>query len=236
MKGIEKHLFRLHQKIINDEQKFVYRDWALRGGFSKFKKDIEPIPEEKMDIVKKDESLPYCPENFKWIAIPKKEVVVVKRPFKLNRNCYTVDFNIKPYTDVDKSGIYKLSFDNGTFYIGSTKNFRSRIGCFVGSFNGTSRLHNKKFVSALLESNSVIFEVLYYMEDNLKDYETIEISKHISNPLLLNRSHDAHSNKGVKWTEEEKKSKRDTLVFKYKTGVLKADKRGRKKEESGCCY
>lgn len=60
----------------------------------------------------------------------------------------------------------------------------------------------KKLVS---ECESISFEVLEYTDqDACRAAENKYLANAVYDKYLLNRSFDAHSNKGCKWTEEEK--------------------------------
>ena len=78
-------------------------------------------------------------------------------------------------------------------------------------------------VLCMLASKEATFEILEVIDnmDSLKDKETELIKQFIGNPLLINRAYDAHSNKGIKWTQEEKDKTKNGLIEKYKKGLLK---------------
>lgn len=58
----------------------------------------------------------------------------------------------------------------------------------------------------LVGCSEITFEILQVVEDVslLREIETEFIRQFIGNPLLINRAFDAHSNKGIRWTQEEK--------------------------------
>lgn len=183
---------------------FVYKRWFGVGGLDNFKQDLMEYPSNKHMLSKLDSSKPFCPTNYKWVKKPK---MVIKNPrlliSKSVYTCYTLTMTVLSEMQRNRAGLYKLAFSNGCFYIGSSGNITKRISCWVGTFNGTSKTHNKNVIKCVANCDTATFEVLQYVEDlaTIKDLETIEIGKHIGNPLLLNRSHDANSNKNQEYID-----------------------------------
>lgn len=217
-----------------EDNDFVYKKWFGSNGVVFFKEDLKSYPPGLSFISKIDSEKPFSPQNFKWVVLPVKQIIRKPKKQREYIDCLTLKIHIKKDTDLSKSGIYKLSFSNGQFYIGSTSNLKIRLGCFATMFKGASKFHNKKMIIAVTESNSAEFEVLEYIFDSsiLKERETATIKKYFNNPLLINRSHDANSNKGIRWTDEEKNKTRNTLVKKFNEGLLTAPVH-RKKIPSG---
>lgn len=205
--------YKAYKRVFSSPDEFVYKRWFSDNGFMNFKEDILPPHSHGCSFVKIDITKPFSPTNYKWEERTKKIPV------------YTIDFIIDTSINLNNSGTYRITFDNGCFYIGSTKSFRKRISCFKGMFNGTGKMHNKKVIQCIVECNSVRFEVIEIINDQevMKDKETLLINSFIGNPLLLNRSFDAHSNKGIRWTEEEKINMRQALRAKYKKGLSEGD-------------
>lgn len=148
-----------------------------------------------------------------------------------NRN---TDFVLKGFTAelLNSAGVYKILFDNGYFYIGSTKNLKTRYSCWKTRFNNGKNLHNKKMYLGFNEA--VLIEYIFIKKEN--DHETAKKSEaeilllHKNNPLLINRSMDTNSNSGVTWTKEENEKRKMRLKYRFKIGELVAGKhnRGRK--------
>jgi hypothetical protein len=69
---------------------------------------------------------------------------------------------------------------------------------------------------------SVQFEILEYLSQDvdMKKREGEYIRENANNPLLLNRAHDPYSNRGIKWTKEEKEKTRRILIEKVKSGQI----------------
>lgn len=215
----------LHEKMKRDETaEFIYRKWFGLSGLENFKNDLISFPDKKHIVLKINPKEPFSPTNYKWVKKPIMPVTPKVYKQKTTRNCRTILFTIDETINQNKSGVYKITFNNGCFYIGSTGNFRKRIGCWTATFNGTSRMHNKLIIKCVAECSNCHFTVLEYMdatEDNLmKQKETEFIKEWVKDVRLLNRAHDASSNKGVRWTEEEKKKTKDALIAKYKSGEL----------------
>lgn len=100
--------------------------------------------------------------------------------------------------------VYKLMFDTGKYYIGSTSDLRNRAQVYNSNFT------HKKFNIKNLEyearkSGCCCVEVLEIITDisQLLSREDFFI-KLFCGGDILNRSKNAFSNKGIKWTEQEK--------------------------------
>lgn len=121
-------------------------------------------------------------------------------------------------TNLSQSGIYKVLFGD-YFYIGSTTNFKKRIStfrCVCGSNNPMG--YNKKMAYVLKFCCIIKFEIIMVVEDTslLKKIETDVIQMFKYSPFLINRSVDGNSNKGIKWTEEERNKITETTRNKRK--------------------
>lgn len=85
-------------------------------------------------------------------------------------------------------GVYKITFDDKWFYIGSTKDMYSRISRWKSQIKNKSRgltLSMRK----ILHVNSVIcFELIEQYEDDscIRIRETFFIQSFLNNPMLLN--------------------------------------------------
>lgn len=112
---------------------------------------------------------------------------------------------IVPEVIAEGACVYRVIFDTGLFYIGSTTSLKNRISFFLLNFK--SGLHlSKKFKYAVAASNTCSIEVLRPVHDEtmLKEMESQCIGSFKDNPLLINRSLNANSNSGVKWSESER--------------------------------
>lgn len=207
---------------IAESNEFVYRKWFGINGFEQFKKDIVSFPSTNYILDKINTECPFSPDNFKWAIKPPPLRVPENYKPRNSYGCYTLNFTIEENSlqHLLKSGVYKVTFNNGCFYIGSTSILRKRVSHFVAYFNGTSRMHNKKMIQCVVDCTSAVFEVLESGVDinKLREIENTFIQNNVDNPLLINRAHDAFSNKGIKWTDEEKKKAKDTLLKKYLAG------------------
>lgn len=197
--------YKEYYRMFHTSIGLVHKEWFIEGGFLNFLNDMGHPPKDgKYYIGKIDENGFIEPSNCCWV---KKKTCIV-------------DFEISK-EDKDKlnsAGIYILTFDNGCFYIGSTKNFKRRVSCFIGSFNGVSKMHNKRMSECLLDCKYVSFKIIKVIADaNIRvALEGVEIGKYIGNPLMLNRALDPTSNKGIRWTKEETDKTRNALKEKYK--------------------
>lgn len=109
---------------------------------------------------------------------------------------------IKPKFGVhDKpAGVYKITFDDTWFYIGSSTNLKNRIRKWIFSLS-TGKDFKSKNIKHILPGISVIkFEVIkiYATTSLIRSSETKHITKHWNNPLFLNRCPNAEKNTGLR--------------------------------------
>ena len=108
--------------------------------------------------------------------------------------------NCQEITESNKRCVYKLSFEDGSFYIGSTKNLRQRLSSYNQSFNKDNIGSINKLIAkkALIytEVNFSILEIIP-LDINTKHIEDIYLKENSNNPLLLNRSKSAYNNSGM---------------------------------------
>lgn len=97
------------------------------------------------------------------------------------------------------AGVYKLTFDDKWFYIGSSFNLKNRATTWRCKI--AKGLFKNKNIKHILPGVSVVkFEVIkvYATISLVRDAETRHIAKHWDNPLFLNRCPDAKSNVGIR--------------------------------------
>ncbi len=116
------------------------------------------------------------------------------------KNNSNLKFEMPPFKrGVVKSGVYKITIDDKWFYIGSTKNLRTRLGYWKTCIRIPSyRPMNMKKV---LRDNSVIrFEILKELAegDNLRAHEELFLKTVVDHANCLNRCPSAFSPKGIK--------------------------------------
>ena len=95
--------------------------------------------------------------------------------------------------------IYRLSFPDGSFYIGSTTNFRQRLSGYKSNFKNSIGNVNKLVAAKANIFDISFFEIIYRLEDNeqLLEIEDNYIKANVGNPLSLNRSKSAFNNSGM---------------------------------------
>lgn len=94
--------------------------------------------------------------------------------------------------------VYKMSFDTGYFYIGSSKKFKVRIGVWIGQIKRNAVLM-KVIKSELPKVKKVTFEIIEYTtSENRLQRETFHLELHKDNPFLMNRCPTAFSPKGLR--------------------------------------
>ena len=106
------------------------------------------------------------------------------------------------YPDITKDNrrcVYKLFFEDGSFYIGSTNNLSVRISGYKQAFKNSIGSVNKLIAAKSEIFTTIWFEVLEIVPLNVhpKEAEHAHIIKNSSNPLLLNRTRSAFNNSGM---------------------------------------
>lgn len=117
-----------------------------------------------------------------------------------NRVVFTWDISSIPSTNI--MCVYKITFNDGRFYIGSTRKLRVRLNSWrrdvkVGWVNKKIRFLVKDFSRVKVDVLEKIYDI-----QSLKIRETVYLQSNIGNPLLLNRQYDAISG-GFKKTKLE---------------------------------
>lgn len=122
--------------------------------------------------------------------------------------------------------VYRIIFDTGYFYIGSTNSLAKRVRAFQRAFKWGLHL-SKKFKEAVEASETATIEVLEGLtyEHSLRYVEEEYIRPHAGDPMLINRSISAKSNLGIRWTPEERR-----LVSQNGKGIPRLGS-GRKKRQ-----
>jgi hypothetical protein len=207
-------------RILDDKENMVYKRWVVENGFFNFLEDVGHAPDIDYALVKINKDGYYEPSNLMW-----------KR--KLNVAAVIEVAFISNYThaELKQAGVYRLVFDNGYFYIGSSKSLKTRLQLWKQAFK-IGRIHNKMMRKCVSDCKSISFEVLEYtMVDDCKPVENKYLAGFIGEKYLLNRSFDSHSNKGCKWTEDERLKMSEATKGKSKSPNRK--KRGPNKKKSG---
>lgn len=95
--------------------------------------------------------------------------------------------------------IYKLVFPDGSFYVGSTTNFRQRMSGYKSAFKNSIGTVNMLIANKARQFNTATFNILLKVpiEVNLRKAEDDCIKINATNPLLLNRSRSAFNNSGM---------------------------------------
>lgn len=103
---------------------------------------------------------------------------------------------------MQQSGIYRLDFPSGHFYIGQTANVLKRWRIHRSKFNyGAMQKHQSKLFNIWAKYGEPTFTVLAYCEiDEMTRIEQHLISHHWDNPLFANTNPDATTSRGVKRT------------------------------------
>lgn len=131
--------------------------------------------------------------------------------------------------------VYKVVFSNGCFYIGSTKNLKTRMLAFKSQVH--NKICNKNIITRCDGLPIIDIQILEPVNNisKLFEREDFYIKSSINNPDILNRSASAFSNKGIKWDSRDKSSKGikkseevKMKMRKPRSEAAKARMRGRK--------
>ena len=118
---------------------------------------------------------------------------------------YVFSIEIPEITDKNKIAVYRLSFDCGMFYIGSSINLKKRINQYRHNLSKRRDI-NKKLKAALMSHNSAKIEIIEVCcdEKEVRLREHFHIQENWGNPALLNRSKSAFSNRTQVFSEDER--------------------------------
>lgn len=108
--------------------------------------------------------------------------------------------------------VYKMSFDDGSYYIGSSAHLKQRMwGWKFKLESGVDK--NYKVTAAFKETTKIVFEILEIVDDPAlrKFREDGYIKINFGKPLCLNSASNAYTNHGVKMNPNKK---RNTSGFK----------------------
>lgn len=108
--------------------------------------------------------------------------------------------------------VYKMIFDDGSYYIGSATHLKQRMWGWKFKLNsGIDK--NYKVTAAFKATDKVVFEILEIVDDPVlrKFREDGYIKLNVGKPLFLNIASNAYTNHGIKQNPNKKKS---TFGFK----------------------
>lgn len=194
--GLSKSMaYRSYQSMIHSDKQICIRWCDKKNGFLNFLEDMGHPPNNNSLRKKNDDK---CFEKDNCIWLERKVPIPI-----INHNAHLL-FTSVPL-DKEGAGIYRIIFNTGYYYIGSTKNFRTRFIIYRTEFRKKVYGHSKKMNEAIQKSTNAIFEILEVIEESnsLKIREGFYLKKNNGNPFLINRAINPFSNKGVKWDREE---------------------------------
>lgn len=132
---------------------------------------------------------------------------------------------------MQQSGIYRLDFPSGHFYIGQSANVIKRWRQHKSKFkHGSMRRHHPKLTNIWVKHGEPLFSVLAYCEvDELTRVEQHLVSANWGNPLFANTNPDAATSRGVKRTHTPwQKGKKFTAEHRRNLSLAKQDVVGAK--------
>jgi len=107
---------------------------------------------------------------------------------------------IYPDIPLHTSGTYKIVFDDKWFYVGSSRNLRSRFATWRTILREPKGLKNKNIKTILPSISIVRFEIVrqYASRRHIRDAENRLLKKYWDDEQLLNRCPDAYSPKNMR--------------------------------------
>lgn len=107
-------------------------------------------------------------------------------------------------TNENRCCVYKITFDCGMFYIGSSLNLARRATQYRYNFYNRNDI-NKKLKAALNSHNSAVMDIIEICHDEktLRDREDYHIKQNFDNINILNRSNSSYSNRSKKTVDEK---------------------------------
>jgi len=95
--------------------------------------------------------------------------------------------------------VYRITFPDGYFYIGSTKNFKQRLSGYRSAFKNSIGNVNQLIAAKSREFDVCYMDIIERVVDYHDQYliENDSIEDNLGNPLLLNRSKNAFNNSGM---------------------------------------
>jgi len=95
--------------------------------------------------------------------------------------------------DYKISGVYKILFSDGSFYIGCSKHLRSRAAAWDSLLSGEKDISNEPIGSKMLNKineklNASLCIVELCSDTNLKDREAFYLNEENDNPLMLSQA------------------------------------------------
>ncbi len=104
--------------------------------------------------------------------------------------------------------VYLMSFEDGSFYIGSTANLKQRISQYKSAFKNSIGSVNKLIAAKIVQHSSVSFFILEVISSgiNPKTREDWWMKLYEGNNFLLNRRKSAFSNAGLTKSNAHKKN------------------------------
>ena len=104
-----------------------------------------------------------------------------------------------PNTALRLRCVYKIEFPDGSFYIGSTCDFRVRALSYRSMFKRKSSGVNSMILNKVYMFQSAIISIVEEVPNGVcvKSIEDSHIKLNWDNPLNLNRSRSAYNNTGM---------------------------------------
>lgn len=130
---------------------------------------------------------------------------------------------------VTTSGIYRLDFPSGHFYIGQSANIIKRWRTHRSTFrHGRMQQHHPKLFNIWTKHGEPTFKVLVYCEkEEMTRVEQHLIGIYWDNTLFANTNPDAVTSRGVKRTHVAwQKGKKFTAVHRKRLSLAKQDVSG----------
>lgn len=139
-------------------------------------------------------------------------------------NYPTLKYGINP------PAVYRMDFDTGHFYIGSSKNVKTRIASWRTMFR-TNKFSSVFFADSVKNVTKCTITFLEHPPlDKLLERETFYISLHFNTQLCINRSPTGFDNTGLRPLPRHlvpRKKRVNKQVYAFSKGVVQFDLNGK---------
>jgi hypothetical protein len=140
--------------------------------------------------------------NLKWAAVKANFTVAHFVFMELTYHCPKFKFGNNP------PAVYRLVFDTGYFYIGSSKKVKTRFTTWRTTLKRMA-FNNKSMLKKLPSFSAVFMEIIEYTTVNERRVrETYHLEKEINHPLCLNKHRTALGDGSTKKLVNQERHKR----------------------------
>ena len=115
----------------------------------------------------------------------------------------SIQISIPDLITFNNMGVYKITFDTGHFYFGSSANLIGRFATWKSTIRNGISNGNSKLYPIIKDVKSAKIEIVEFCDkEKLKEREDFYLKKYFPNDLILNKSKNAYG--GAYWTQAMK--------------------------------